>query len=74
MPTERTPLVGEVIPTLADRRCHMVSVTDPYGRIFDFIDLEPLLFLSSSPSGDGVLHFRISFNKVLNILIKTDLN
>jgi hypothetical protein len=22
----------------ADRGCHMVSVTDPYGRILDFLD------------------------------------
>jgi hypothetical protein len=28
----------------------MVSVTDPYGRILDFLDKEPLLFLSSSSS------------------------
>jgi hypothetical protein len=35
MPTERPPLVGEVI---ADRGCHVVSVTDPYGRILGFLD------------------------------------
>jgi hypothetical protein len=28
----------------------MVSVTDPYGRILGFLDLEPLLFLSGSSS------------------------
>jgi hypothetical protein len=27
IPTERPPLVGEVLPTWADRRCHVVSVT-----------------------------------------------
>jgi hypothetical protein len=26
------------LPTFADRRCHVVSVTDPYGRILGFID------------------------------------
>jgi hypothetical protein len=34
IPTERPPLVGEVIANFcADRGCHVVSVTDPYGRI-----------------------------------------
>jgi hypothetical protein len=35
IPTERPPLVGEMI---VDRGCHVVSVTDPYGRILDFLD------------------------------------
>jgi hypothetical protein len=26
------------LPTFADRRCHVVSVTDPYGRIVGFLD------------------------------------
>jgi hypothetical protein len=26
------------LPTFADRGCHVVSVTDPYGRIPDFLD------------------------------------
>jgi hypothetical protein len=37
-PTERPPLVGEVIAKFADRGCHVVSVTDPYGRILGSID------------------------------------
>jgi hypothetical protein len=32
MPTERPPFVGEVVPTLADRGCRVVSATDSYGR------------------------------------------
>jgi hypothetical protein len=32
MPTERPPLVGEVVPTFADRGCCVVSATDPPGR------------------------------------------
>jgi hypothetical protein len=33
IPTERPPLVSEVSANfLADRGCHMVSVTNPYGR------------------------------------------
>jgi hypothetical protein len=38
IPTERSPLVGEVIANFADRGCHLVSVTDPYVRIFGFLD------------------------------------
>jgi CBS-domain-containing membrane protein len=38
IPTERPPLVSEVIAKFADRGCHMVSVTDPYGRILGFLD------------------------------------
>jgi hypothetical protein len=39
IPTERPPLVGEVIASfLADRGFHVVSVTDPYGRILGFLD------------------------------------
>jgi hypothetical protein len=34
----------------ADRGCHAVSVTDPYGRILGFLDPEMLLFLPSSLS------------------------
>jgi hypothetical protein len=36
---ERRPLVGEVSAnSLADNGCHVVSVTDIYGRILDFLD------------------------------------
>jgi hypothetical protein len=38
IPTERPPLVGEVIAKFADKGCHVVGVTDPYGRILDFLD------------------------------------
>jgi hypothetical protein len=39
LPTERPPLVGEVIVNFfADRERHVVSVTDPYGRILGFLD------------------------------------
>jgi hypothetical protein len=31
-------LSAKLVPTFADRRCHVVSVTDPYGRILDFLD------------------------------------
>jgi hypothetical protein len=39
IPTERPPLVGEVIANfLRIEECHVVSVTDPYGHILGFID------------------------------------
>jgi hypothetical protein len=38
IPTERPPFVSEVIANFADRGCHVVSVTDPYGRIIGFPD------------------------------------
>jgi hypothetical protein len=39
IPTERPPPDGEVITKFADRGCHVVSVTDPYGRILGFMDM-----------------------------------
>jgi hypothetical protein len=41
---------AKLVPTLADRGCHVVSPTSPSDRNFDFLDLEPLLFLPSSSS------------------------
>jgi hypothetical protein len=49
-PTEQPPLVCEVMPTFADRGCHVISVTDPYGRILGFLDRSRATFLSSSSS------------------------
>jgi CBS-domain-containing membrane protein len=31
-------LSAKLVSTFADRGCHVVSVTDPYGRILGFID------------------------------------
>jgi hypothetical protein len=31
-------LSTKLVPTFADRGCHVVSVADPYGRILDFLD------------------------------------
>jgi hypothetical protein len=38
IPTKRPPLVGEVSANFCGRGWHVVRVTDPYGRILDFID------------------------------------
>jgi hypothetical protein len=32
IPTERPPLVGEVVPTFSDRGCRVVGATDSPGR------------------------------------------
>jgi hypothetical protein len=36
-PSDRR-LSAKWLPTFADRGCHVVSVTDPYGRILGFLD------------------------------------
>jgi hypothetical protein len=36
-PSDRR-LSAKLVPTFADIGCHMVSVTDPYGRNLDFPD------------------------------------
>jgi hypothetical protein len=41
-------LSAKLMPTFADRGYRVVSATDPHGRIFGFLDPEPLLFHSSS--------------------------
>jgi hypothetical protein len=37
IPTERPTIVDEVIANFLWRGCHVVSVTDPYGRILGFV-------------------------------------
>jgi CBS-domain-containing membrane protein len=36
-PSDRR-LSEKLVPTFADRGCHVVNVTDPYGRILGFLD------------------------------------
>jgi hypothetical protein len=38
IPTKQPSLVGEVIGSFCGQRCHVASVTDPYGRILGFLD------------------------------------
>jgi hypothetical protein len=42
--TKRPPIVGEVSANFSDRECHVVSVTDPYGSIFGFLDWSRFFF------------------------------
>jgi hypothetical protein len=51
IPTERSPLVGEVSANLLRiKGCRVVSKMDPYGRILAFLDRNSYFFLSSSSS------------------------
>jgi hypothetical protein len=36
-PSDRS-LSAKIVPIFADRGCHVVSMTDPYGRILGFLD------------------------------------
>jgi hypothetical protein len=44
IPTERLRLSSKLVPIFADRGCHVVSVTDPYGRILGFLDRSRYFF------------------------------
>jgi hypothetical protein len=46
---ERSPLVGEVNASFADRECHVVSATDPYGSILGFLDRSRYFFFQVAP-------------------------
>jgi hypothetical protein len=48
VPNERPPLVGEISAKFVDKRRHMVSPTDPYGRILGFLDRSRYSLSSSS--------------------------
>jgi hypothetical protein len=42
-------LSTKLVPTIADRRCHKINVTDPYGRILGFLDQSPYFFFQLTP-------------------------
>jgi hypothetical protein len=44
-----TPLVDKVSANSADRVCHVVSVTDPYGRIMSYLDRSRYFFFQVAP-------------------------
>jgi hypothetical protein len=49
IPTERPSLVGEVSANFFRIECHVVSVTDPYGRILGFLDRSSYSFFQVAP-------------------------
>jgi hypothetical protein len=42
-------LLAKIVSTFADRGCHVVSVTDPYGRILGFLDRSRYFFFQVAP-------------------------
>jgi hypothetical protein len=40
---------AKLMPTFADRGCYVVSVTDPYGRILDFLDQSRCFSFQAAP-------------------------
>jgi hypothetical protein len=42
-------LSAKLVPTFADRGCHVVSVTDPYVRILGFLDRSRYIFFQAAP-------------------------
>jgi hypothetical protein len=47
-PSDRR-LSAKLVPTFADRGCHVVSVTDPYGRIREILDRSHYFFFQVAP-------------------------
>jgi hypothetical protein len=47
-PTERR-MSAKLVPTSANRGCHVVSVMNPYGRILDFLDRSCYFFYQVAP-------------------------
>jgi hypothetical protein len=42
-------LSAKLVPTFEDRRCRVVTVTDPYGRILGFLDRSRYFFFQVAP-------------------------
>jgi hypothetical protein len=42
-------LSTKLVPTFADRECHVVSLTNPYGRILGFLDRSSYFFFQEAP-------------------------
>jgi hypothetical protein len=49
VPTSDRRLAAKLVPNFADRGCHVVSVTDPYGRILGFLDRSRYFFVQVAP-------------------------
>jgi hypothetical protein len=42
-------LLEKLVPAFADRRCRVVSVTDPYSRVLGFLDRSRYFFFQVAP-------------------------
>jgi hypothetical protein len=47
-PSDRC-LLAKLMPTFVDRGCHVVSMTDPYGRIIAFLDRSRYVLFQAAP-------------------------
>jgi hypothetical protein len=47
-PSDRR-LSSKLVPTFEDRECHVVSVSDHYGRILGFLDRSRYIFFQVAP-------------------------
>jgi hypothetical protein len=59
-PSDRR-LSAKLVPTSADRRCHVVSVTDPYGRILGFLDQHITSWLTLSLNVSPFIYFSLLY-------------
>jgi CBS-domain-containing membrane protein len=48
LPRDRR-LSAKLVPIFADRGCHVVNVTDPYGHILGFLDRSRRFFFQVAP-------------------------
>jgi hypothetical protein len=72
-PSDRR-LSAKLVPTFADRGCHVVSVTNPYGRILGFLDRRRYFFfqvpdplLWKSGSSHSVCNYNFSLLSVSSL-------
>jgi hypothetical protein len=63
----------KLVPNFVGRWCHVVSVTDPYGRILDFLDRDSYVFFPVVPKlysrGDSD-NPQANFKEILRIYMK----
>jgi hypothetical protein len=52
IPSDRR-MSAKLVPTFVDKECHVVSVTDPYGRILGFLDRNRYFFFQVTPQLDS---------------------
>jgi hypothetical protein len=66
MPTEDRRLLAKLVPTFAVRGRHVVSVTDPYGRILCLLD-RPFHINKNLSTNKVLFKFTDEIYQVLNI-------
>jgi hypothetical protein len=59
-------LSAKIVPTFADRGCHVVSVTDPYSRILGFLDRH--IHTTLTINNNVILYFIILLHYLITYL------